>query len=104
MNVPLAAYSSGPHFRKAVTDEWLPALDAFAPEMLFVSAGFDAHRDDGMAMLDLVEADYDWVTRAMMEVGRRHAQGRIVSTLEGGYDLGALARSAERHVRALASL
>jgi len=104
VNVPLAAYSSGPQFRKAVTDEWLPALESFAPEMLFISAGFDAHRDDGMAMLELVEADYDWVTRAMMEVGNRHARGRIVSTLEGGYDLGALARSAERHVRVLASL
>ena len=104
VNVPLAAYSSGPQFRKAVTDEWLPALEAFAPEMLFISAGFDAHRDDGMAMLDLVESDYGWVTQAMMEVGRRHSHGRIVSTLEGGYDLDALARSAEQHVRVLASL
>jgi acetoin utilization deacetylase AcuC-like enzyme len=104
VNVPLPAYSSGAQFRAAVNEAWLPALEAFAPGMLFISAGFDAHRDDGMAMLDLVDADYAWVTRQMMEVARRHSQGRIVSTLEGGYELGALARSVEQHVRVLASL
>jgi acetoin utilization deacetylase AcuC-like enzyme len=104
VNVPLAAYSSGAQFRAAVTGAWLPALEAFRPEMILVSAGFDAHRDDDMAMLGLVEEDYGWVTEQMMAVAQRHARGRIVSSLEGGYELGALARSAERHVRALAGI
>jgi acetoin utilization deacetylase AcuC-like enzyme len=82
----------------------LPALEAFRPEMILFSAGFDAHRDDDMALLGLVEEDYGWVTGQVMEVAGRHARGRIVSALEGGYELGALARSAERHVRTLAGL
>jgi acetoin utilization deacetylase AcuC-like enzyme len=101
VNIPLAAYSTGEPFRRAVEDYWLPALEAFRPEMVFISAGFDAHRDDQMAMLGWVEADYAWVTERIMEVARRHAGGRIVSSLEGGYDLGALARSAARHIRTL---
>ncbi len=103
VNVPLAARSGSDRFREAVTEHWLPAIERFAPEMLFISAGFDAHRDDGMAMLELTEADYGWVTRVLVDAARRHAGGRIVSTLEGGYELGALARSAEEHVRVLAS-
>lgn len=102
VNVPLAAGSTGLQFRRAVTDAWLPALDAFAPQMLFISAGFDAHRDDDMAMLSLEETDYAWVTRVMVEVANRHAGGRIVSTLEGGYELEALAASAAAHVGVLA--
>jgi acetoin utilization deacetylase AcuC-like enzyme len=104
VNVPLPAHSAGDRFRSAVTDYWLPALEAFRPEMVFFSAGFDAHRDDDMAMLGLVDADYAWVTREVMDVARRHAGGRIVSALEGGYELGALARSTEQHVRALAGI
>jgi acetoin utilization deacetylase AcuC-like enzyme len=101
VNIPLPAYSTGEPFRHAVEDYWLPALEAFRPEMIFISAGFDAHRDDQMAMLGWVEADYGWVTERIMEVAKRHSGGRIVSSLEGGYDLGALARSAARHIRTL---
>jgi len=102
VNIPLAAGSSGQQFRAAVEHDWLPALEAFQPEMLFVSAGFDAHRDDGMAMLNLVEADYAWVTGALYCVAQRHAGGRIVSVLEGGYDLQALGRSVAAHLKAMA--
>lgn len=101
VNIPLAAYSGGAEFREAVETFWLPALLEFAPQMLFVSAGFDAHRDDDMASLGLVERDYAWVTKRIMEVADHHADGRIVSTLEGGYNLPALARSVDAHVREL---
>jgi acetoin utilization deacetylase AcuC-like enzyme len=101
VNIPLAAYSGGAEFREAVENFWLPALHEFSPQMIFVSAGFDAHRDDDMASLGLVERDYAWVTRQIMEVADRHADGRIVSTLEGGYNLQALARSVAVHVREL---
>jgi acetoin utilization deacetylase AcuC-like enzyme len=104
VNVPLAAYSSGEQFRNAVTAHWLPALEAFRPQMIFISAGFDAHRDDDMAMLGLVDADYAWVTQQLKDIAHRHSQGRIVSSLEGGYELGALARSVGRHIRVLAGL
>jgi len=83
---------------------WLPRLEAFKPQMLFVSAGFDAHRDDELGQLGLVEADYAWITRRLVEVAERHAQGRIVSCLEGGYNLGALARSVAAHLRVLAGV
>lgn len=102
VNIPLAAYSSGQAFRRAVEQHWLPALEAFQPEMLFVSAGFDAHRDDDMAMLGLVEADYAWVTTVIKQVAERHARGRMVSLLEGGYELHALGRSVMNHVKVLA--
>ena len=104
VNVPLAAYSGRAEFRDAVERVWLPALAAFTPEMLFVSAGFDAHREDDMAMLKLVEADYAWVTERIRDVAARHAQGRIVSVLEGGYALHALGRSVAAHLRVLAGL
>ena len=101
LNIPLAAYSGGAEFRAVVENTWLPALHEFAPEMIFVSAGFDAHRDDDMASLGLLETDYAWVTRQIVEVADRHADGRIVSTLEGGYNLPALARSVAVHIREL---
>jgi acetoin utilization deacetylase AcuC-like enzyme len=101
VNIPLAAGSGSDEFRAAVREHWLPALDAYRPQLLFVSAGFDAHRDDPLAGLRLVEADYAWVTRELLAVARAHAQGRIVSALEGGYALGALGRSAAEHVREL---
>ncbi|MFN0301729.1 MAG: histone deacetylase family protein [Burkholderiales bacterium] len=104
LNVPLAAGSGGPQFRKVVEDKWLPALAAFAPEMIFISAGFDAHADDDMAMLRFADADYRWVTERLMGVATRFSSGRIASVLEGGYDLPALGRSVEQHVRALAGL
>ncbi|MDH5536983.1 MAG: histone deacetylase family protein, partial [Betaproteobacteria bacterium] len=90
VNIPLAAYSGGTEFRATVEAHWLPALDAFRPEMVFFSAGFDAHRDDEMAMLGLVEDDYAWVTGRIKSVADQCARGRIVSLLEGGYHLDAL--------------
>jgi acetoin utilization deacetylase AcuC-like enzyme len=104
INVPVPAYSKGEVVRKLVTEQWLPALHAFRPQMLFVSAGFDAHRDDELGQMGLVEADYAWLTRRIMEVANEHAQGRIVSCLEGGYNLSALGRSVVAHLKVLADL
>ena len=104
VNIPLAAYSAGREFRTAVQEHWLPALDRFKPEMLFISAGFDAHRDDDMAMLQLVESDYAWVTMQLRSIADKYAQGRIVSLLEGGYELHALGRSVATHLKVLAGL
>ena len=101
VNVPLTAYTKGDAMRAAVTDRWLPALHAFQPELIVISAGFDAHRDDELASLGWVEADYRWVTQQLVAVANRHSNGRIVSTLEGGYSLGALARSVGEHVKVL---
>ena len=104
INVPLAAGSGGMEFREAVTRYWLPALENFQPEMLFISAGFDAHRDDDMAMLKLSEPDYAWVTTELKHVAERYAQRRIVSALEGGYELHALGRSVAAHIKILSGL
>jgi acetoin utilization deacetylase AcuC-like enzyme len=104
VNIPLAAYSGGRQFREAVEKHWLPALGRFKPEMIFISAGFDAHRDDDMASLSLVESDYAWVTGRIKEIAEQHGKGRIVSTLEGGYELTALARSVAEHIRVLSGL
>jgi acetoin utilization deacetylase AcuC-like enzyme len=101
VSVPLAPYSDGSALRAAVTDCWLPALERFKPQMIFVSAGFDAHRDDDLSHLGWTDNDYAWVTRQIVAQAKRHADGRVVSVLEGGYDLPALARSAEQHVREL---
>jgi acetoin utilization deacetylase AcuC-like enzyme len=101
VNVPLPAGTDGAVFRQAFETKILPALDAFAPELLLVSAGFDAHRADPRAGLELEEADFSWVTSRLVEAARRHCQGRLVSLLEGGYDLKALAGSAAAHVAAL---
>jgi len=104
VNIPLPAYSGSREFRETVEHIWVPALEHFAPEMIFVSAGFDAHRDDDMAMLNLTEHDYAWVTRRIMDQARRSADGRIVSLLEGGYELHALARSVAAHLRVLSGI
>lgn len=104
INVPLSAHTDGREFRTAVTHYWLPALEAFKPEIIFISAGFDAHRDDPLAQLNLVEADYIWVTRQIMRVAEQYAHNRIVSVLEGGYALDALGRSATAHIRTLCGL
>jgi acetoin utilization deacetylase AcuC-like enzyme len=104
INVPLPAGSDGEAFRAAVSEHWLPALENFAPQMLLVSAGFDAHREDDMGGLALREADYLWVTEALKAVAKRHAQNRIVSVLEGGYALHALGRSVMTHVKSLGNL
>ena len=103
INVPLAAGTDSAGFRAAVTQNWLPALEHFRPELLLVSAGFDAHRDDNMAMLRLTESDYEWVTIQIKRVAEKYAQCRIVSALEGGYELHSLGRSALAHIKTLAS-
>ena len=102
VNVPLPAMTGSAAFRAAVERAWLPALERFEPQFVMVSAGFDAHREDPLAHLQLEDDDYEWITRRIEEVAERHAGGRIVSTLEGGYNTRALARSVVRHVRALA--
>jgi acetoin utilization deacetylase AcuC-like enzyme len=104
VNVPLAPYTRGAEVRDTIDARWMPRLEEFAPQMLFISAGFDAHREDDLGQLGLVEADYEWITRRLVAVAERHAQGRIVSALEGGYHLDALARSVEAHIRVLADL
>ncbi len=104
VNVPLAAGSGSREFRDAVTDLWLPALERFRPELLLVSAGFDAHREDDMAMLRLADADYGWVTEQLKQVAEKHCHKRIVSMLEGGYELHALGRSAMAHIKVLSGL
>jgi acetoin utilization deacetylase AcuC-like enzyme len=104
VNVPLAAGAGSREFREAVDEAWIPALNDFAPQLIVFSAGFDAHMEDDMAMLRLSDADYGWVTARMREVAERHAGGRMVSMLEGGYALSALGRSAVQHLRVLARL
>ncbi len=101
VNAALRPHSDGAAFRRALEREVLPALDGFAPDFVLISAGFDAHRRDPLAALDLETEDYGWATAAIAEVARRHAAGRIVSTLEGGYDLIALGESVAAHVMAL---
>ncbi len=101
VNVPLSPLSGSEAFRAAYADEIMPALDRFKPELLMISAGFDAHADDPLASLRLGVDDYEWVTRELVGVGERHAEGRVVSTMEGGYNLEALAQSVAAHVRGL---
>ena len=102
INVPLAAGSGGAAAKQAIEAQWLPALAKFKPEMILISAGFDAHREDLLGGMALVEDDYAWMTREMMAVAARHSQRRVVSMLEGGYNLAALGRSAVAHVKTLA--
>jgi acetoin utilization deacetylase AcuC-like enzyme len=104
VNVGLPAGGDGEALRSAFTTEWLPALERFRPQLVFVSAGFDAHRADEMAGLRFVEDDYRWITREIVALADRQCGGRVVSCLEGGYDLFHLARSAAAHVRELADL
>ena len=104
VNVPVPAYTRGPAVRELVEQAWIPRLDAFQPEMIFISAGFDAHREDDLGQMGLVEADYAWITEQIRAVAKRHARGRIVSCLEGGYNLDALGRSVVAHLRVLADL
>ncbi len=100
-NFPLAPGAAGVDFRDAVTDGLLPALDGFKPELLLISAGFDAHADDPLAQLRLDTDDYAWISEELLAVAARHCHGRLVSTLEGGYDLAALAMATAAHVRVL---
>jgi acetoin utilization deacetylase AcuC-like enzyme len=104
VNLPIPAYSRGPAIRELVEMMWMPRLEEFKPQMVFISAGFDAHREDDLGQLGLVESDYEWITQRIKALAERHAQGRIVSCLEGGYNLSALARSVAAHIRVLAEL
>ena len=104
VNLPIPPYTRGGEVRELIETHWMPRLEAFRPQMIFVSAGFDAHREDDLGQLGLVEADYAWMTQQIKAVADRHANGRIVSCLEGGYNLGALARSVAAHLRVLAGV
>jgi len=103
-NVPMPARSRGDAFREVVSEVWVPRLREFAPEMIFISAGFDAHYEDDMGNMGLLEADYAWVTDQLLKVAKESAQGRIVSMLEGGYVMSPLARSVAAHIKALAEI
>ncbi|MDD3530211.1 MAG: histone deacetylase family protein [Gallionellaceae bacterium] len=104
VNVPLPAGTTGKAYRESFEARVLPALDAFAPELVFFSAGFDSHLEDDMGQFGLTEKDFVWITETVMAIADRHAGGRIVSVLEGGYDLSALGRSAAAHIKTLAGL
>ncbi|MDB5842001.1 MAG: histone deacetylase family protein [Herminiimonas sp.] len=104
VNVPVPAYTGGAAVRELVRDKWMPALHAHRPEMIFISAGFDAHREDDLGQMGLVEADYAWITAQIMVVAEQYSKGRIVSCLEGGYNLSALGRSVLAHLKVLAGL
>ena len=104
VNLPVPAYTRGMALRELIEMMWMPRLEEFKPEMIFISAGFDAHREDDMGQLGLVEQDYAWITMRIKDIAARHAQGRIVSSLEGGYNLSALGRSVEAHLRVLADI
>jgi acetoin utilization deacetylase AcuC-like enzyme len=101
VSVPLAAAAKGEEFRNAVTNFWVPAIQAFQPEMIFISAGFDAHRDDDMSSVSLTDDDYAWVTEQIVQLANTFASGRMVSVLEGGYELKSLARCVDAHLRVL---
>jgi acetoin utilization deacetylase AcuC-like enzyme len=104
VNVPIPPYTRGMEVREIIDAMWMPRLEEFRPEMLFISAGFDAHREDDLGQLGLVEADYEWITHRLVDLANRHCNGRVVSCLEGGYALSALARSVVTHVRVLADV
>ncbi len=104
VNLPVPAYTRGMDVRELIDLMWMPRLEAHKPEMIFISAGFDAHRDDDLGQLGLVEQDFAWITHRVMDIARRFSGGRVVSCLEGGYNLEALARSVEAHLRVMADL
>lgn len=104
LNVPIKAGTRGDKFREIVSDTWMPRLKEFAPDFIYISAGFDAHYEDDMGSVGLVESDYAWVTEQLKIQAAESAQGRIVSILEGGYSLSALARSVSAHIKVLADL
>ncbi|MBN8504100.1 MAG: histone deacetylase family protein [Burkholderiales bacterium] len=101
LNLPLAAHTGGQEVRELIREHWMPALEAFRPELIVISAGFDAHQLDPLGLIRLSEVDYAWITEQLVDVAERHAQGRIVSCLEGGYHVWALARSVCAHLRVL---
>ena len=104
VNVPVPAYTKGETIRELITQHWLPALHAHRPQLIFISAGFDAHRDDDLGQLSMLESDYVWVTKEIKKIAKLYCGGKIVSCLEGGYNLYALAVSVEAHIRVLADL
>ena len=104
VNVPLRPMSGSSQFRLGMTQRILPALDTFRPDLMLVSAGFDAHKNDTLAQLLLDEDDYTWITEKLLEIAYRHANGRFIATLEGGYDLAALGASVAAHIRVLMSV
>lgn len=104
VNIPVPAYTRGDAIRELVQQHWVPALEAYRPQLILISAGFDAHREDDIAAMGLVEADFAWITRQLVDIAQRHASGRIVSCLEGGYALSALGRSVAAHLKVLAGL
>jgi len=104
VNIPLAAGAGSREFREAVKEGWIPALNEYRPELVIFSAGFDAHAEDDMAMLRFTDADYAWVTAELKALADRHAGGRMVSMLEGGYALSALGRSAVQHIKVMSGL
>ena len=104
LNLPVPAYTKGMDVRELIEMMWIPRLEEFQPEMIFISAGFDAHREDDLGQLGLNENDFAWITGRVRDIAKRYSKGRIVSMLEGGYSLDALARSVEAHVRVLADL
>jgi acetoin utilization deacetylase AcuC-like enzyme len=104
VNLPIPAYTRGGALRELIDAMWMPRLEDFAPQMIFISAGFDAHREDELGQLGLVEADYAWITQRLKMVAERHSKGRIVSCLEGGYSLSALSRSVAAHLRVLTDI
>jgi acetoin utilization deacetylase AcuC-like enzyme len=104
VNLPVPAYTKGMDIRELIDMIWMPRLEEHQPELIFISAGFDAHREDDMGQLGLVEQDYVWITQRVKDVAAKYAKGRIVSCLEGGYNLSALSRSVEAHIRVLADV
>ena len=102
INLPLRKGTKSAQWRSAVYERWLPALEAFKPQLILISAGFDSHLEDDMGDFNLVEADYVWITKALCGIAQRYAEGRVVSCLEGGYDLSSLGRSVTEHVRCMA--
>jgi len=101
LNIPLPAGTGSAEWRAAVQEQWLPALDAFKPELVMISAGFDSHLEDDMGGFNLVESDYQWITHELCKIAKTHAQGRVISCLEGGYELSSLGRSATVHIKEL---
>lgn len=104
LNVPIPAYTRGMDIREIIEMSWIPRLEEFQPEMIFISAGFDGHREDDMGQLGLTEQDFAWITQRIKDIAKRYSKGRIVSLLEGGYVMSPLARSVEAHIRVLADL
>ncbi|NCX46108.1 MAG: histone deacetylase family protein [Burkholderiaceae bacterium] len=104
VNVPLPASTNGKVVREMISQTWIPRLHEFKPQLIIISAGFDAHREDDLGQMGLVEDDYVWMTKQLMEIANQYCEGKIVSCLEGGYNLSALGRSVAAHLKTLAEI